>query len=48
VLPGERLNRPVLRYLQTGWAAGMNLPDATDPQVRTFRVLSESGPEVRE
>ncbi|KUL35589.1 ornithine decarboxylase [Streptomyces sp. NRRL F-4489] len=39
-LPGERLNEPVLHYLRTGVAAGMNLPDATDPQLRTVRVLA--------
>jgi lysine decarboxylase len=38
VLPGERLTEPVLRYLRTGLEAGMNLPDADDPQLRTVRV----------
>ncbi|MGW5651291.1 aminotransferase class I/II-fold pyridoxal phosphate-dependent enzyme [Streptomyces humi] len=41
VLPGERLTEPVLRYLTTGVAAGMNLPDAADPHLKTFRVVAE-------
>ncbi|MBH5338271.1 ornithine decarboxylase [Streptomyces pactum] len=40
-LPGERLTEPVLRYLTSGVAAGMQLPDATDPGLRTVRVLRE-------
>jgi arginine decarboxylase len=40
VLPGERLSEPVLRYLRTGLDAGMNLPDATDSELETIRVLS--------
>jgi len=39
VLPGERLTEPVLRYLRTGKAAGMNLPDPSDPELETIRVL---------
>ncbi|WP_225828708.1 aminotransferase class I/II-fold pyridoxal phosphate-dependent enzyme [Streptomyces naphthomycinicus] len=41
VLPGERLTEPVLRYLTTGVAAGMNLPDAADGRLATIRVLAE-------
>ncbi|WP_141310840.1 aminotransferase class I/II-fold pyridoxal phosphate-dependent enzyme [Streptomyces spinoverrucosus] len=41
VLPGERLNEPVLRYLRTGLAAGMNLPDPSDPRLETVRVVAE-------
>ncbi|MGX1274024.1 aminotransferase class I/II-fold pyridoxal phosphate-dependent enzyme [Streptomyces phaeoluteigriseus] len=40
VLPGERLTEPVLRYLRSGLAAGMNLPDATDPDLDTVRVVA--------
>lgn len=40
VLPGERLNELVLRYLRTGRAAGMNLPDPGDPEVGTVRVVA--------
>lgn len=41
VLPGERLTEPLLRYLRTGVAAGMNVPDAADPTLRTVRVCKE-------
>lgn len=40
VLPGERLTEPVLRYLTTGQAAGMNLPDANDPGMGSVRVVA--------
>ncbi|MFF7357209.1 aminotransferase class I/II-fold pyridoxal phosphate-dependent enzyme [Streptomyces filipinensis] len=41
VLPGERLTEPVLRYLTSGVAAGMNLPDAADTQLKTIRVVAQ-------
>ncbi|SOF02175.1 Arginine/lysine/ornithine decarboxylase [Streptomyces sp. OV198] len=41
VLPGERLTEPVLRYLTSGVAAGMNLPDAADSQLNTIRVVAQ-------
>ncbi|MFI5795071.1 aminotransferase class I/II-fold pyridoxal phosphate-dependent enzyme [Streptomyces sp. NPDC051677] len=41
VLPGERLTEPVLRYLTSGVAAGMNLPDAADTQLNTIRVVAQ-------
>ena len=40
VLPGERLTEPVLRYLRTGLRGGMNLPDASDPDLSTIRVVA--------
>ncbi|MFF3332548.1 aminotransferase class I/II-fold pyridoxal phosphate-dependent enzyme [Streptomyces sp. NPDC002888] len=40
VLPGERLTEPVLRYLRTGLAAGMHLPDPGDPDLQTVRVVA--------
>ncbi|WP_037676770.1 aminotransferase class I/II-fold pyridoxal phosphate-dependent enzyme [Streptomyces griseus] len=40
VLPGERLTEPVLRYLRTGLAAGMHLPDPGDPELETVRVVA--------
>ncbi|MFI2642169.1 aminotransferase class I/II-fold pyridoxal phosphate-dependent enzyme [Streptomyces sp. NPDC018610] len=43
VLPGERLTEPVLRYLTSGLAAGMNLPDPSDPRLETVRVVSDAG-----
>ncbi|WP_406840507.1 aminotransferase class I/II-fold pyridoxal phosphate-dependent enzyme [Streptomyces sp. AHU1] len=41
VLPGERLTEPVLRYLTSGVAAGMFLPDAADRRLETVRVVAE-------
>lgn len=41
VLPGERLTEPVLRHLRTGLAAGMHLPDPSDPGLDTVRVVDE-------
>lgn len=38
VIPGERLNQAVVEYLQSGRAAGMGIPDATDPSLQLFRV----------
>lgn len=40
-LPGERLDAPVVRYLTSGVRAGMNVPDAADPELKTIRVLVE-------
>jgi arginine/lysine/ornithine decarboxylase len=40
-LPGERLNAAVLDYLRTGVAAGMVIPDAVDPELKTVRVYRE-------
>jgi arginine/lysine/ornithine decarboxylase len=41
VVPGERLNDTVVEYLRTGLAAGMNLPDAADKSLSTFRVVAQ-------
>jgi arginine decarboxylase len=41
ILPGERITEPVMTYLRTGVAAGMVLPDASDPHLNTVRVLCE-------
>jgi lysine decarboxylase len=41
VLPGEQLTEPVLRYLTSGVAAGMHLPDAADKQLKTVRVVEK-------
>ncbi|GAA4604776.1 hypothetical protein GCM10023195_16350 [Actinoallomurus liliacearum] len=41
VLPGERLNEPVVDYLCTGVAAGMVVPDVADSEVKSFRVVAE-------
>ncbi|MEV0715477.1 hypothetical protein [Asanoa sp. NPDC050611] len=39
VLPGERFNAAVVDHLRAGKAAGMNMPDASDPDLTTFRVV---------
>jgi lysine decarboxylase len=39
VVPGERLNDAVIDYLRSGLDAGMNVPDAADPTLHTFRVV---------
>ncbi|WP_006242334.1 aminotransferase class I/II-fold pyridoxal phosphate-dependent enzyme [Mycolicibacterium tusciae] len=41
VVPGERLNNAVVDYLRSGHAAGMNIPDAADPSLDTFRVVAQ-------
>ena len=40
VVPGERLNEAVIDYLRSGLQAGMNVPDAADATLSTFRVLA--------
>jgi hypothetical protein len=39
ILPGERFNPAVVDYLRAGLAAGMTVPDASDPKRETFRVV---------
>ncbi|MGW0070893.1 Orn/Lys/Arg family decarboxylase, partial [Streptosporangium sandarakinum] len=39
-VPGERLTEAVLDYLRTGVDAGMVVPDAADPEVRSVRVVA--------
>jgi arginine/lysine/ornithine decarboxylase len=39
--PGERISQQVLDYLTTGVAAGMLIPDAADPEMKTVRVVAE-------
>jgi arginine/lysine/ornithine decarboxylase len=39
--PGERITREVLDYLTTGVAAGMLIPDAADPELKSLRVVAE-------
>ncbi|GAA0513048.1 ornithine decarboxylase [Paractinoplanes deccanensis] len=41
ILPGERFNEAVVRYLRAGLAAGMVIPDAADPELATFRVVRD-------
>jgi arginine decarboxylase len=40
VAPGELLDADVLEYLVTGVQAGMLIPDAADPTLRTVRVVA--------
>ena len=40
VVPGERLNDAVIHYLRSGLEAGMNVPDAADPSLASFRVVT--------
>lgn len=40
-VPGERFDPQVLEYLETGRLAGMVVPDAADPELRTVRVSLE-------
>jgi arginine decarboxylase len=39
--PGERITQEVVDYLTTGVAAGMLIPDAADPSLKTLRVVGE-------
>ncbi|MEW9552160.1 aminotransferase class I/II-fold pyridoxal phosphate-dependent enzyme [Nonomuraea sp. NPDC050783] len=41
VVPGERLTAEVVRYLRSGLAGGMVIPDSADPSLDTFRVVAE-------
>jgi arginine decarboxylase len=38
--PGERITQEVLEYLTTGVEAGMLVPDAADPSLKTVRVVA--------
>jgi arginine decarboxylase len=38
VLPGELITEPVVEYLRSGLAAGMDIPDAADPKLTTVKV----------
>ncbi|MBM7241602.1 PLP-dependent transferase [Rhodococcus fascians] len=38
-VPGEKLSDGVVDYLTSGIDAGMNIPDATDPSMKQFRVV---------
>ncbi|QFZ24174.1 aminotransferase class I/II-fold pyridoxal phosphate-dependent enzyme [Saccharothrix syringae] len=42
-LPGEVITQPVVDYLLSGHEAGMYLPDPTDSEFRTIRVVSRNG-----
>jgi arginine decarboxylase len=40
ILPGEVITEPVLDYLRSGLAAGMQLPDAADAELTSIRVVA--------
>ncbi|MFG2720138.1 hypothetical protein ACGFW5_17850 [Streptomyces sp. NPDC048416] len=40
VLPGERIDADIVRYLRSGVDAGMVVPDAVDTEVRGVRVVA--------
>ncbi|MEU0539961.1 ornithine decarboxylase [Nocardia sp. NPDC005978] len=40
IVPGELINTAVIEYLRTGHAAGMNVPDPADPDLKTLRVVA--------
>ncbi len=42
IVPGERINQPVLDYLRSGLEAGMVLPDPADPSLKTVRVSADA------
>jgi hypothetical protein len=37
----SRFNSAVVSYLRAGRAAGMMIPDASDADLKTFRVVAE-------
>jgi arginine decarboxylase len=41
IAPGERITAEVLEYLTSGVAAGMLIPDAADPGLKTLRVVTD-------
>ena len=43
ILPGERFTEAVVAYLRAGKAAEMTIPDASDPELETFRVVAGTG-----
>ncbi|MEV6099827.1 ornithine decarboxylase [Nocardia sp. NPDC051981] len=40
IVPGELIDVAVIDYLRSGLAAGMNLPDPADAELRTLRVVA--------
>ena len=42
ILPGERFNKAVVDYLRARMAAGMRIPDTSDPDLETFPVVRDS------
>jgi arginine/lysine/ornithine decarboxylase len=42
IVPGERINQPLIDYLRSGLEAGMVLPDPADKSFETVRVVREA------
>jgi arginine decarboxylase len=42
ITPGEVIDEDVLAYLRTGVDAGMLVPDAADPTMKSVRVVAAS------
>lgn len=40
VLPGEVITQEVVDYVRSGLDAGMTLPDLSDPELKSFRVVA--------
>ena len=40
LVPGEKINQAVLDHLTTGVRAGMLIPDAADPTMKSIRVVA--------
>jgi arginine decarboxylase len=40
--PGERISQEAVDYLRSGVSAGMLIPEAADPEVKTLRVVRDS------
>jgi arginine decarboxylase len=42
IITGERITAPLIKYLTSGLAAGMQLPDPADPSLHTIRVVAQN------
>ena len=42
IIPGERITAPLIKYLTSGLAAGMQLPDPADPSLHAIRVVAQN------
>ncbi|SFN10233.1 hypothetical protein [Streptomyces sp. AMCC400023] len=40
ICPGERIDRAVVEYLGSGVEHSMYVPDPSDPELRTLRVVA--------
>jgi arginine decarboxylase len=42
IIPGERITAPLIKYLTSGLAVGMQLPDPADPSLHAIRVVAQN------